>query len=163
MLSSPPVKKILGSSLLFSASYDKGDLLIGRHIAQKEKMKEVMIMEQSDLQYFRNLLEKMLDEIQEKGQSTLNDMSGSAQVYADPADRASQESDQFFTLRLRDRDRKLISKVQAALERIDDGSYGICEECGEEISIPRLKARPVTTLCIECKSHQEEEERLGQK
>lgn len=120
-------------------------------------------MDQSDLQYFRNILEEMLEEIQEKGQNTLNDMSGSAQVYADPADRASQESDQFFTLRLRDRDRKLISKVQAALERIEEGTYGICEECGEEISIPRLKARPVTTLCIHCKSQQEEEERLGPK
>jgi DnaK suppressor protein len=122
-----------------------------------------MIMKQSDIQYFRNVLEKMLEEIQEKGQSTIDDMSGSAQVYADPADRASQESDQFFTLRLRDRDRKLISKVNAALERIEDGTYGVCEECGEEISIPRLKARPVTTLCIHCKSQQEEDERLGQK
>ncbi|WP_027370183.1 RNA polymerase-binding protein DksA [Desulfovermiculus halophilus] len=120
-------------------------------------------MKQSDIQYFRNVLEKMLEEIQEKGQSTIDDMSGSAQVYADPADRASQESDQFFTLRLRDRDRKLISKVNAALERIEDGTYGVCEECGEEISIPRLKARPVTTLCIHCKSQQEEDERLGQK
>lgn len=120
-------------------------------------------MEQSDLQYFRNVLEIMLEEIQEKGQNTLEDMSGSAQVYADPADRASQESDQFFTLRLRDRDRKLITKVKAALERIEDGTYGICEECGEEISIPRLKARPVTTLCIQCKSQQEEEEKLNHK
>jgi DnaK suppressor protein len=87
-------------------------------------------------------------------------MSDSNQTYADPADRASQESDQFFTLRLRDRDRKLINKIKAALERIDDGTYGICEECGEEISIPRLKARPVTTLCIECKNKQEEMEKV---
>jgi len=116
-------------------------------------------MDQNDLQYFRNQLESMLQEIQQKGQSTIEDMSGTSQVYADPADRASQESDQFFTLRLRDRDRKLINKINAALERIDDGSYGICEMCGEDISIPRLKARPVTTLCIQCKSKQEEEEK----
>ncbi len=116
-------------------------------------------MDQNDLQFFRNQLESMLQEIQQKGQSTIEDMSGTSQVYADPADRASQESDQFFTLRLRDRDRKLINKIKAALERIDDGSYGICEMCGEDISIPRLKARPVTTLCIQCKSKQEEDEK----
>ena len=116
-------------------------------------------MDQNDLQFFRNQLESMLQDIQEKGQSTIEDMSGTSQVYADPADRASQESDQFFTLRLRDRDRKLINKIKAALERIDDGTYGICEMCGEDISIPRLKARPVTTLCIQCKSKQEEDEK----
>jgi DnaK suppressor protein len=117
-------------------------------------------MNQDELKFFRNQLEKMLSDIQEKGQSTIEDMSGSSQSYADPADRASQESDQFFTLRLRDRDRKLVNKINAALERIDDGTYGYCESCGEQISIPRLKARPVTTLCIECKSKQEDEERL---
>jgi DnaK suppressor protein len=116
-------------------------------------------MDQNDLQFFRNQLESMLEDIQQKGQSTIEDMSGTSQVYADPADRASQESDQFFTLRLRDRDRKLINKIKAALERIDDGTYGICEMCGEDISIPRLKARPVTTLCIQCKSKQEEDEK----
>jgi len=116
-------------------------------------------MDQNDLHYFRNQLESMLEDIQQKGQSTIEDMSGTSQVYADPADRASQESDQFFTLRLRDRDRKLINKIKAALERIEDGTYGICEMCGEDISIPRLKARPVTTLCIQCKSKQEEDEK----
>lgn len=118
-------------------------------------------MEREDLQYFREMLENTLNEIHQKGQSTLEDMSGSSQAFADPADRASQESDQFFTLRLRDRDRKLVNKVKEALERIDDGTYGLCDACGGEISIPRLKARPVTTLCIECKSKQEEEEKVN--
>ena len=63
-------------------------------------------------------------------------------------------------LRLRDRERRLIRKIQAALKRMDDGIYGICEECGEEISIPRLKARPVTRLCINCKARQEADEHL---
>lgn len=117
-------------------------------------------MEQEDLQYFSNVLEKMLNGIQEKGQNTIEDLSGDNQHFADPADRASQESKEFFTLRLRDRDRKLISKIKEAQERIANGTYGICESCGEEISIPRLKARPVTTLCIKCKSKQEEEENL---
>jgi DnaK suppressor protein len=117
-------------------------------------------MDQNELQYFRHQLENMLAEIQKKGEDTINDMSGTNQTYADIADRASQESDQYFTLRLRDRDRKLITKIKEALERIENGTYGICESCGEEISVPRLKARPVTTLCIECKSRQEEDERM---
>jgi DnaK suppressor protein len=117
-------------------------------------------MEQKDLEYFRECLLKELDEIQKKGENTLEDMSNQSAAYADPADRASHESDQAFTLRLRDRDRKLIKKINEALGRIEDGTYGICEECGEEISISRLKARPVTTLCIDCKSKQEEEEQL---
>jgi DnaK suppressor protein len=79
-------------------------------------------------------------------------------VYADPADRATMESDRAFTLRLRDRERMLIKKIQSAINRIENGTFGICDECGEDISIARLKARPVTKLCIDCKSKQEEEE-----
>jgi len=116
-------------------------------------------MNQEDLQFFRDKLYEMLNEIQEKGQNTIENMSDGHEQYADPADRASLESDQYFTLRLRDRDRKLINKINEALERIEDATYGICEGCGEDISIPRLKARPVTTLCIDCKSKQEEQEK----
>ncbi len=113
-----------------------------------------------DLKFFRNQLEKMLQEIEEKGKQTLEDISGTSAMYPDPADRASVESEQFFALRLRDRDRKLTKKIKEALARIDNGTYGICEECGGEIGFERLKARPVTTLCIECKSKQEEKEKL---
>ena len=74
---------------------------------------------------------------------------------ADPTDRAALESDRNFLLRMRDRERKLLTKISEAFERIEDGSYGRCEECGGEIGIERLKARPVTTLCIACKSAQE--------
>ncbi len=117
-------------------------------------------MRPEDLEYFRSVLLKMLEDIQKEGEDTLKHMSGSDHHFPDPADRASQESDQFFTLRLRDRDRKLLNKIKEALQRIEDGTYGICEMCGEEISIARLKARPVATLCIKCKTRQEEEERL---
>jgi DnaK suppressor protein len=78
---------------------------------------------------------------------------------ADPTDRATLESDRAFLLRIRDRERKLLGKIDAAVARIEDGTYGRCEECGEEIGIERLKARPVTTLCIACKSAQEARER----
>lgn len=116
-------------------------------------------MDPKDIEYFRNLLQNMLEEAQSKGEATLEDMN-EVEVFADPADRATVESDRTFTLRLRERERYLIKKIQEALQRIEEGEYGICEDCGEEIGVPRLKARPVTTLCIHCKSKQETEERL---
>lgn len=119
--------------------------------------KEIPLTTQ-DLEYFRKVLEEMLEEAQLKGDSTLDELTESQTVYADPADRATAESDRSFTLRIRDRERKLIHKIQEAIKRLDDGEYGICEECGEEIGVARLKARPVTTLCVACKARQEEGE-----
>ncbi len=117
-------------------------------------------MEQKDIDYFRELLHQQLKDALEKSEATIEDMNEAIEVFADPADRATMESDRAFTLRLRDRERRLIKKIQAAIQRIEDGSFGVCEDCGEDISIPRLKARPVTKLCIQCKSKQEEEENL---
>ena len=121
---------------------------------------EEVTVEHQDLEYFRKLLASMLEEAQQKGDSTLEELTDNNEVFADPADRATAESDRSFTLRIRDRERRLIRKIQAALQRIDDGSYGICDDCGEDIGVPRLKARPVTKLCINCKSKQEEDEHL---
>ena len=90
---------------------------------------------------------------------TVDGMGGDRELFPDPTDRASLEGDRNLLLRIRDRERKLITKIDEALGRIDDGSYGRCEECGGDISIDRLKERPVTTLCIDCKSLQEAEER----
>ncbi len=87
-------------------------------------------------------------------------MSDLKENMPDPADRATLESDRNFTLRIRDRERRLIGKIKEALERIENGTYGICESCEEDISEKRLKARPVTTLCIDCKTKQEDEEKL---
>ncbi|MDR2893463.1 MAG: RNA polymerase-binding protein DksA [Deltaproteobacteria bacterium] len=117
-------------------------------------------MEQKDVEYFRELLNEMLVEALKQSDSTIEDMTDSNELCADPADRATVESDRAFTLRIRDRERKLIKKINGAIGRIEDGSYGICEECGDEIGVPRLKARPVTKLCINCKSKQEEDEQL---
>ena len=114
-------------------------------------------MDQKDIEYFRKLLTSMLEEAKQKGDSTIEELTDSNEV---SADRATAESDRAFTLRIRDRERRLIRKIQSALQRIDDGTYGICDECGEEIAIPRLKARPVTRLCINCKAKQEEDEHL---
>jgi DnaK suppressor protein len=79
--------------------------------------------------------------------------------FPDPTDQASMETDRNFELRIKDRERKLIKKIDQALERIKEGEFGECEACGGDISIKRLQARPVTTLCIECKTAQEQEER----
>jgi DnaK suppressor protein len=101
-----------------------------------------------------------LDELLGEANRTVTGMTEEKTNLPDPSDRATLESDRNFTLRIRDRERKLISKIREALERIEAGTYGICEECGEDISEQRLKARPVTTLCIECKKRQENEEKI---
>ncbi len=118
-------------------------------------------MEPQDLHFFTKLLNSMLEETQQKGDSTIEDLTGNSELFADPADRATAESDRSFTLRIRDRERRLIRKINEALQRIEEGRYGECEECGEDIGVPRLKARPVTTLCINCKSRQEEGEEIA--
>ncbi len=115
-------------------------------------------MTPQELESFRKSLTEMLAEAQQNGDSTLEELTDSQEIFADPADRATAESDRSFTLRIRDRERRLIRKIQDALQRIDDGTYGQCEECGEDIGVPRLMARPVTTLCVSCKARQEEGE-----
>jgi len=89
----------------------------------------------------------------------LNELPGQT-TFPDLGDQASAEIDRSFMLRLRGRERKLLKKIEDAIERIDQGTFGICDRCGEEINIKRLEARPVTTMCIECKTQQEEEEKL---
>lgn len=117
------------------------------------------MMETERQEFFRQLLLERLDEILGEAEKTMNDMSGSASPFPDPTDRANLETDRNFTLRIRDRERKLISKIREALERIDAGTYGVCDICGGEIAEKRLIARPVTTMCIACKSRQEALER----
>lgn len=116
-------------------------------------------MNQAQLEYFKTLLNKKLSNLLGEADKTLVEMTTSNGQVPDPTDRASLESERSFELRIRDRERKLIKKIRKALERIDEDTYGICEECGEDIGIKRLEARPVTTLCIECKSKQEKEEK----
>jgi DnaK suppressor protein len=118
-------------------------------------------MRQRDLKLFRKLLEDRKREILLEAERAVGTMNGSEEAYADPTDRASLESDRNFLLRMRDRERKLLGKIDEAFARLDGGTYGQCEECGGEIGTERLKARPVTTLCIGCKSAQEEREHKG--
>jgi DnaK suppressor protein len=116
-------------------------------------------MNKKDLAYFRQKLEDMSSSILTEAEKTISDMTDHTDNYPDPTDRASAESDRSFELRIRDRERKLLSKIKEAIERIDNGSYGICDDCGDDIAVERLEARPVTTYCIDCKTRQEQEEK----
>ncbi|MCD6152493.1 MAG: RNA polymerase-binding protein DksA [Syntrophobacterales bacterium] len=112
-------------------------------------------MKPDQLEYFRNLLTQRIDQLLDDAGKTVSEMTDDRVNLPDITDRASLESDRNFELRIRDRERKLIKKLKDALSRIDDGTFGICEICGGKISQKRLMARPVTTLCINCKEKQE--------
>jgi len=116
-------------------------------------------MEKDKLDYFRAILNERFQEILVEAEKTVTGMTSANENYPDPTDRASLESDRNFMLRIRDRERKLLSKIRSALERIDAGEFGICEMCGDDIGEERLEARPVTTLCISCKKKQEDQEK----
>ena len=112
-------------------------------------------MKKKDLDYFKEFLTSRLEELLGHADDTVSGMTSPKENFPDPTDRASLESDRNFMLRIRDRESKLIKKVKKAIERIENGTFGICETCGEDISIERVKARPVTSQCIECKTREE--------
>jgi DnaK suppressor protein len=112
------------------------------------------------LDYFRRRLIYWKNEILEEARETIEHLQIENEPLPDLVDRASSESDRAIELRARDRQRKLISKIDAALDRIADGSYGYCEETGEPISIKRLEARPIATLSIEAQERHERNERV---
>jgi len=117
-------------------------------------------MKPEKLTFFRFMLTQKINELLDEAEKTVSEMTNEKVNFPDPTDRASLESDRNFELRIRDRERKLIAKMQEAIKRIDDGTFGICESCGGPISEKRLTARPVTTLCIDCKTKQEKIEKL---
>jgi RNA polymerase-binding transcription factor len=116
-------------------------------------------MKKADLDYFKTLLSERLQDLLSQAGSTVSGMTKAKENFPDPTDRAALETDRNFMLRIRDREGKLIKKIKKTLARVENGTFGICDECGEDISIERLKARPVTALCIECKTRQEAEEK----
>jgi DnaK suppressor protein len=117
-------------------------------------------MNSKRLQFFRRLLQEKIAELSGEQQKTMAEMNVTDERLADITDLASFQTERNFELRIRDRERQLIAKMQEAIRNIDDGTYGICENCDEEISEKRLIARPVTTLCIKCKTEQEKIEKL---
>lgn len=123
---------------------------IGINFAQRE-----LPMKKKDMKFFEELLKSRLQDLLSQADTTVSGMTEQKENFPDPTDRATLESDRNFMLRIRDREHKLIKKIKKALERIENETFGICESCGEEITIERLKARPVTTQCIECKTKEE--------
>ena len=120
---------------------------------------EASFLNDEKREYFKTCLNQMLyDVLKDDRKSDRANLSNDK--LPDPSDRATAESALFFSHRMQERNRGLIRKIEEALERIDDGTFGICEECEEEISESRLKARPITTLCIECKRKQEAYEKF---
>lgn len=117
-------------------------------------------MKKEQLEKIKEILLKWRMEILEAQEKAVKEMAaeGADASFSDPADRASYEEDKTIQLRIKDREGKLLAKIDETLKRIERGEYGICEECGEEIPFERLLARPVTTLCVECKTEQEEKE-----
>jgi len=117
-------------------------------------------MEEKQLKFFKDLLTRWLDELLGQADNTMMGLRSTDDHLADPLDRAVFDTDRSLMLRIRDRERVLINKIKKSLEDIENGEYGICEECGQEISIERLKARPVARRCFQCKTKQEKIEKM---
>ena len=117
-------------------------------------------MNERQKEYFRRKLIRWKNDILREAQETLATLQSENENHPDLADRASSETDRAIELRARDRQRKLIAKIDAALSRIDDGSYGYCEETGDPISLKRLEARPIATLSLEAQERHERNERV---
>jgi DnaK suppressor protein len=119
-----------------------------------------MTMKPEKLEFYRFMLTHKISDLLGEAEKTVSEMTSAKENFPDPNDRASLESDRNFELRIRDRERKLIMKMREAIQRIDEGVFGICDICGGPISEKRLMARPVTTHCIDCKTKEEKLEKL---
>ena len=133
--------------------------LLHKHFPPYVIKKGEEYMNSKQLAHFRKILDTLKQELMEDIERTVHTMQDEATVFADPNDRASQETDIAIELRNRDRERKLIKKIEETVGRIDGGDYGFCDKCGVEIGIKRLEARPTATLCIDCKTLEELRER----
>ena len=133
--------------------------LLHKHFPPYKSKAGEEYMNSKQLAHFRKILETLKKELSEDIDRTVHTMQDEATVFADPNDRASQETDIAIELRNRDRERKLIKKIDESIARIEDGEYGYCDSCGVEIGLKRLEARPTATLCIDCKTLDEMKER----
>jgi DnaK suppressor protein len=133
-------------------------------VAKKAKAKKTVriSLKEKKMREIKKKLIAQKKELLAEAMEALNKLPGQI-VFPDLGDQASAEIDRSFMLRLRGRERKLLKKIEDAIDRIEQGLFGICDKCGEAIDIKRLEARPVTTMCIECKTQQEEEEKLREK
>ena len=135
------------------------DELLRKSVAPYAPKKGEEYMCNRQLAHFRSILETLKGELMSDIERTVHTMQDEATVFADPHDRASQETDIAIELRNRDRERKLIKKIEETIGLIENGDYGYCNGCGVEIGIKRLEARPTATMCIDCKTLEEVRER----
>ena len=133
--------------------------VISKHFTPYQPKPDEDYMSKDQLNHFRKILNDWKSELSEEIDRTVHTMQDEVTMFADPNDRASQESDMTLELRNRDRQRKLIKKIDETLRNIDHDEYGYCEGCGVEIGLKRLEARPTATLCIDCKTLDELRER----
>jgi DnaK suppressor protein len=144
----------------FSVAPEFGQLdLLHKTTTPYSPKKGEQYMNPSQREHFRQMLRALKDELSQDIDRTVQTMQDEATIFADPNDRATQESDIALELRNRDRERKLIKKIDETIARIDSGDYGYCDNCGVEIGLKRLEARPTATLCIDCKTLDELRER----
>ncbi len=155
-------------ALYFLLSYlnNLSEILIKRHINMKGKNKakadKNLSLREKKIQEIKKKLIRQKEALLSEAGVALNSLPDET-IFPEMGDQASAEIDRNFMLRLKGRERQLLKKIDESIEKIDNGTYGICEICGEEINIKRLEARPVTTMCIECKTEQEEEEKLRER
>ena len=154
-------KKVIAKKKLGLHNSSKGDLLSGplHGITPYAAKRGEEYMNEKQCKHFQTILVSWKDELMNEANRTVHHMQDEASNFPDPNDRATQESEFSLELRTRDRERKLLRKIESALIRIEDGSYGFCEETGEEIGLKRLEARPVATLCLEAQERRELAER----
>lgn len=148
-----PAKKVPVKAIAVPRPKPKGDLLTEfKNFTPYSVKKGEEYMNDDQSEHFRQILEGWKMELMEEVDRTVHHMQDEAANFPDPNDRATQESEFAMELRARDRERKLIKKIDESLEKLDSGDYGFCKQCGVDIGLRRLEARPTATLCIDCKS-----------
>jgi len=157
----PVARKKVARKAPVRRARSRGDLLTGpiHGVGPYKALRDEDYMSETQLGHFQDILAAWKEELIIEVDRTVHHMQDEAANFPDPNDRATQESEFGLELRTRDRERKLLRKIDSALIRIDDGSYGFCDETGEEIGLKRLEARPVATLCLEAQERREQAER----
>jgi DnaK suppressor protein len=120
-----------------------------------------LCLQPEDIEYFKDLLSRQLEDLLVRAEKTVAELIRNGDLSADIIDQASSDIGRNYTLRICDRESRLIRKIKTALTKIEDGTFGICESCDEEIGVERLKARPVTAYCIRCKTQMEAFEKVS--
>ena len=162
--SQPPVKEFTAKYAPIASAVTRGQTISGPvNVKPYQSGKHEEYMNKKQLEHFRDVLLQWKNQLMAEVDRTMHHMQDEVSNYPDPVDRASQEEEFSLELRARDRERKLLRKIEETLSRINDSDYGYCDDCGAEIGVRRLEARPTATQCIECKTISEiREKQIGE-